>query len=94
MTVQIGNLTFDRVRYDADGDVLYLHRGDPSDAVNFDASPEGHALRFDGQGDLVGVTILNTRWLLDHDGAIALTLPTSERLHLAPEQLHGALAIA
>jgi hypothetical protein len=43
MTVQIVNLTFDRVRYDADGDVLYLHRGDPSDAVDFDASPEGHA---------------------------------------------------
>ena len=50
MTVQIGNLTFDRVRYDAEGDVLYLHRGDPSDAVDFDASPEGHALRFDRQG--------------------------------------------
>jgi uncharacterized protein YuzE len=94
MTVQIGTLTFDRVRYDADGDVLYLHRGDPSDAVDFDASPEGHALRFDGQGDLVGVTILNARWLLDHDGAITLTLPTSEPLHLAPEQLHKALAVA
>ncbi len=39
MSVQIGNLTFDRVRYDRDGDVLYLHRADPKDAVNFDASP-------------------------------------------------------
>ena len=44
MTVQIGNLTFDRVRYDADGDVLYLHRGDPNNSVDFDASPEGHAV--------------------------------------------------
>lgn len=94
MTVQIGNLTFDRVRYDADGDGLYLHRGDPSDAVDFDASPEGHALRFDRQGDLVGVTILNVRWLLDHEGEITLTIPTPEQLHLAPEQLSDALAVA
>ena len=94
MTVQIGNHIFDRVHYDAEGDVLYLHRGDPATAVEFDASPEGHALRFDRHGDLVGVTIINARWLLDHDGAITLTIPTPERLRLAPEQLHDALAAA
>lgn len=33
MSVQIGDLTFDRVRYDAGGDVLYLHRADPTDAA-------------------------------------------------------------
>ena len=60
----------------------------------FDASPEGHALRFDRHGDLVGVTIINARWLLDHDGAITLTIPRPERLRLAPEQLHDALAAA
>jgi hypothetical protein len=53
--------------------VLYLHHGDPSTAVEFDASPEGHALRFDDQDALVGVTILNARWLLDHEGGITLT---------------------
>lgn len=93
MTVQIGNLTFDRVRYDAEGDVLYLHRADPGDAVDFDASPEGRALRFDSQGDLVGVTILNVRWSLDHR-EITLTIPTPEQLHLAPERLSDALAVA
>ncbi len=87
MTVEIGNLTFDRVRYDADGDVLCLHRGDPSDAVDFDASPEGDALRFDRQGALFGVTILNVRWLLDHEGGITLTIPTPEKLYLAPGRL-------
>lgn len=84
MTVQIGNHIFDRVRYDAEGDVLYLHHGDPSTAVEFDASPEGHALRFDHGGELVGVTITNAGWLLDHDGAITLTIPTPERLRLVP----------
>jgi hypothetical protein len=37
--VTIGNLDFDRVRYDAEGDVLYLHRADPKEAVDFDGSP-------------------------------------------------------
>jgi hypothetical protein len=30
----------------------------------------------------------------DHDGAITLTIPTPERLRLAPDQLHDALAAA
>ena len=51
MSVTIADITFDRVSYDEGGDVLYLHRGDPADAVDFDESPEGHHLRFapDGQ---------------------------------------------
>lgn len=94
MSIQIANITFDRVDYDAEGDVLYLHHGDPSTAVDYDASPEGHALRFDEQGNLVGITIINARWLLDHEGEIALTIPTPEQIHLAPAQLDDALAAA
>jgi hypothetical protein len=47
MTLTIGSATFDNVFYDADVDVLYLylHKGDLSTAVDFDESPEGHALR-------------------------------------------------
>lgn len=93
MSIQIADITFDRVNYDAEGDVLYLHHGDLSTAVDFDASAEGHALRFDGGGDLVGVTILNARWLLDH-GEITLTVPTPGQIHLAPAQLHDVLAAA
>ncbi len=58
MNVTIGRLTFDRVRYDGDGDMLYLHRADPKEAVDFDASPEGHALRFNAAGELIGVTLV------------------------------------
>jgi uncharacterized protein YuzE len=61
MTVTIAGTTFDRVSYDSEGDVLYLHVGDPASAVNFDASPEDHHLRFDAEDKLVGVTILNSR---------------------------------
>jgi uncharacterized protein YuzE len=75
VSITIGGTTFDRVRYDAEGDVLYLHVGDPSSAVEFDESPEGHALRFDAGGRLVGLTIVNARWLLDQDGALTVTMP-------------------
>lgn len=94
MTIEIAGVTFDQARYDADGDVLYLHRGDAATAVDFDATPEGHALRFDANGDLVGVTILNARWLLEHEGQITLTIPAPEEIHLVPEQLQDALAAA
>ncbi len=90
MSVQIGNLTFDRVHYDAGGDVLYLHRADPSQAVDFDESPEGHALRFDASEQLIGVTIVNAEWLLEHEGEIKITIP--EQIHLKRAQLKDALA--
>jgi uncharacterized protein YuzE len=94
MSIEIAGITFDRVDYDADGDVLYLHHGDPATAVAFDASPEGHALRFDSDGNLVGVTVLNARWLLDRDGEITLTVPGPERVHLSAEHLPDGLAAA
>lgn len=90
MSVQIGNLTFDRVHYDAGGDVLYLHRADPREAVDFDASPEGHALRFDKDGQLIGVTIVRPRWILEHEGSITITIP--EQIHIESAQLGDALA--
>ena len=89
MSVQIGNLTFDRVRYDREGDVLYLHRADPTEAVNFDASPEGHALRFNAAGELIGVTIINARWLIEHEGEVTITIP--EQVHVPPIALKDAL---
>jgi len=74
MTITIGSTTFDHVHYDAEVDVLYLHKGDPSTAVDFDESPEGHALRFDADGNLVGVTLVGAKSLIDEAGEIKLTL--------------------
>ena len=75
MSVTIGEITFDRVKYDADADVLYLHVGDPSRAVDFDETPEGHAVRFDGDGNLVGLTLVRPKRLLERDGELRVTLP-------------------
>jgi uncharacterized protein YuzE len=80
MTITIGSFTFDNVFYDVDVDVLYLHVGDPSTAVDFDESPEGHALRFDAEGDLVGVTIVGAKSLIDREGEIKITLPEIVRV--------------
>jgi uncharacterized protein YuzE len=75
MSVTIADITFDRVEYDADADVLYLHVGDPSSAVDFDETPEGHALRFDADGRLVGITLVRPQHLLDESGGLRITLP-------------------
>ena len=60
MSVTIGHTTFNRVRYDARGDVLYMHAGEPSDAVDFHGASEGHGLGYDAHGRLVRVPIYLT----------------------------------
>ena len=47
--------------------------GDPGTAVDFDESPEGHALRYDAADQLVGITIVNAKWLLDRDGRVTVS---------------------
>lgn len=91
MTVTIGSITFDRVSYDREADVLYLSVGDPSLAVRFEESAEGHALRYDGQERLVGITIVNARELLDRGGAIVVTPP---QLRVEADELAAALVAA
>lgn len=75
MTIRIANIDFDRVSYHADADVLYLASDDPELAVEFDETPEGHAVRFDAAGRLIGITIVNARKLVDKDGGVRITLP-------------------
>ena len=43
MSLTIGTHTFDRVNYDADGDVLYLHKGDALTDADWDETPEATA---------------------------------------------------
>ncbi len=92
MSVAIAGTNFDRVSYDEDADVLYLHKADPQEAVEFDESPEGHHLRFDRQGELVGITIVRPRWLLENEGQVSITLP--ERVSVDREALDRALSSA
>jgi YD repeat-containing protein len=75
MTLTIGFTTFDRVSYDRRADVLYLSVGDPARAVEFDESAEGHGVRYDADGRLVGITIVGASELLERDSEIVVTPP-------------------
>jgi uncharacterized protein YuzE len=75
MTVTIADIEFDRVDYDANADVLYLHVGDPSRAVDYDETPEGHAARFNRNGELVGLTLVRPKLLFERHGALHVTIP-------------------
>ncbi len=92
MKVSVGPYTFDNVSHDAEADVLYLHVGDPSMAVDFDESPEGHALRFDTDRNLVGVTILNAKLLIERDAGITITVPRV--VHVDSDVIAPALVTA
>ena len=92
MTVKIGPLTFEHATYDAQGDVLYLHVGESQAAADSEQTPEGHVLRFDAAGKIIGLTIINAKWLLERDGELIVTLP--EQVHVAPAAIEAALATA
>ena len=93
MNVRIGRLTFDHVSYDAQGDVLYLHVGPPQAASTSEETPEGHVLRFDAHGRVVGLTLVNARWLVERDGRVSVTFPDPD-LHADARDLAAALGLA
>jgi uncharacterized protein YuzE len=75
MTVTIAGTSFDQHEYDARGDVLYLSVGAPQEAVRTIATPEGHAVDYDESGAVVGMVLVNVRFLLGRDGALTVTVP-------------------
>ena len=74
MTVTIAGITFDSHEYDDRGDVLYLSVGAPREARTV-ATPEGHAVDYDESGAVIGMVLVNVRFLLGRDGAVTVTVP-------------------
>jgi uncharacterized protein YuzE len=92
VNVQIGPLVFDHADYDAEGDVLYLHVGEPVEAEG-EETPEGHVVRFEpGTQRVVGLTLINARFVLDRDGRLIVTVP--ETVEATADELAPALATA
>jgi hypothetical protein len=92
MTVTIGHLTFDNATYDERGrHPLPACRRAPG-CRRQRGDPRGHVLRFDATGKIIGLTIINAKWLLGRDGEITVTLP--EQVHVEPAALEEALAAA
>jgi uncharacterized protein YuzE len=92
VNIHIGPLAFDHANYDADGDVLYLHVGDPQHGEG-EETPEGHVLRFaPGSQRIIGLTIINAQHLLDRDGRLIVTVP--ETVEASADDLAPALHAA
>jgi uncharacterized protein YuzE len=92
VNIHIGPLAFDHANYDADGDVLYLHVGDPQPGEG-EETPEGHVLRFaPGSQRIIGLTIINAQHLLDRDGRLIVTVP--ETVEASADDLAAALHAA
>jgi uncharacterized protein YuzE len=92
MTVHVGPYEFDHVSYDKDGDVLYLRRGPEKPATDTFGTPEGHAVRLDENGEVIGITIVNAKWLQERDGGLKVTVPSL--METDPGDLAKALAAA
>ena len=96
MTVRIGDHEFDDVVFDAEGDVLYMHKGKPVPASETIPTSEGHAVMFDERGEIIGITVVNAKWLTERDGQITISLPESvspvKRLETSAANLAPALA--
>jgi uncharacterized protein YuzE len=92
VNIRIGPLVFDHADYDADGDVLYLHVGQPQPGEG-EETPEGHVVRFaPGTQRIVGLTIINARQVLDRDGRLIVTVP--ETVEATAQDLAAALQAA
>lgn len=89
--IRIGDVEFDVYAYDQRHDVLYLSVGEPREATETVATPEGHEIRFDEDGGVLGVTLVNAKWLLERDGSIGITFP-SRRVGARRDNLEPALA--
>ncbi len=92
MNIRIGPLVFDHADYDPDGDVLYLHVGAPQ-AGEGEETREGHVLRFaPGTQQIVGLTIINAKHVLERDGRPVVTVP--ETVEASADELAVALEAA
>lgn len=79
--VQLGAFQFDNANYDEENDVLYLRRGEPQEAADAIETAGGHLIRYDGAGNVIGVTLLSPRWLLENGKEIDIEVPVD------PEQV-------
>lgn len=96
MIVRLGDQEFDNIVYDADRDVLYLSRGKPAPAAETLPSLEGHAIRLNEAGEIIGITVISAKWWAERDGRVTVTLPEMAPragcLETSAESLAPALA--
>jgi uncharacterized protein YuzE len=72
--------------------VLYLRPGERQAAADTVGTPEGHPVRLDADGQVIGITIVNAKWLLERDGRLSITVPS--RIEANADEISQALAAA
>ncbi|MFN2581163.1 MAG: hypothetical protein ABR498_00265 [Candidatus Dormibacteria bacterium] len=87
MKITVDGITFDNNFYDEDADVLYMHVGDPSTATDFTESVEGHAIRLDDQGAVVGITLVRPRYHIKRGDPLTVTPSWRDPINIDPATL-------
>ncbi len=65
--LHVGPCEFDHVSCDLRGDALHLRRRERQAAADTVGSAEGDPVRLDSDGQVMGLTIVNAKWLLERD---------------------------
>ncbi|MGH2961796.1 MAG: DUF2283 domain-containing protein [Solirubrobacterales bacterium] len=89
--VRVGKLRFDSTGYDVRGDVLYLSVGPPRPAMQSVPTPEGHVVRYDTDGRVIGLTLISPRAKIERARGVPVTIG-KERLVAETEGVEAAMA--
>lgn len=81
MSIIIAGIAFDHHAYDEQGDVLYASVGQPRVPAETDGTPEGHAVDFDAEKNVVGLVLVSQRLLVDRDGELRIPWPDGHVSH-------------
>lgn len=73
--------------YESVGDVLYLSAVTDDKSGPAQETPEGHAVRLDGEGRVTRLTAINAKLLLNRDGELVATLRDGRRLRLGRDDV-------
>lgn len=88
--LDIGGLIFEHGNYDAENDVLYLGRTPSNKASWGEGTVEGHGVHFNDDGEVIRLTIVNAKWLLERDGYLKITFPIPREVRIPPGELARA----
>lgn len=95
MSITLAGTDFEHHHYDDRGDVLYLSvagvKGDVSSPHAY-ASPEGHGIEFDEDWNVIQMTLVNLKWLVERDGELKITWPDGQVTHDAAPHVLAAAA--
>ncbi|MGH9071928.1 MAG: DUF2283 domain-containing protein [Acidimicrobiales bacterium] len=94
--LKLGDTAFNLAAYDAGADALYLRVAADTSSAEVSQSPEGHTLRFDERGRLVGLTLMGVASSRRRGELAQVTVRRQggdERIDVDPEALASALAV-